>query len=633
MEGLAQGLLDGFLGPTPPQLARGADEQWFHWLWLFVPIGVYLMICFGLFAFGRSDKKGSWKFFFQQIDNSLERATGFPGWAMAGSLSGLMALLIAVIGMYWDIAWHIDYGRDTQLFTVSHTMILTGFGMLFWAAAVSVLFASLDEAETGLRMGRNKQVRIPLSAVLMGVFAAGGMAAFPFDALWHKAYGIDVTLWSPSHIMLVAGGSFATFACWFQMAEARPYAKPNMLGRGIYALAGGACLAGLSTLQAEFDFSSSQFQVLFLPVMIALAAGMGLVMARIALGPWGTMKAIIAYVVVRGFVSFVVVGGALGHTVPLFPVYVISGLMVEAAAYWLGTDNRFKFALGAGALVGTIGMFGDFFTVGAFHGWSQAMPTELFVKAALLGPVAGVAAALLGAALSQSAFEFNKVTHRIPVPVVALAGVAVVGVLLYPLPRKVGDVHADVKVEQINNGTEAYVNVKLTPVDAAENARAFGVGSWQGGGIVQQGFEPVAGTAGEYRSTGPVPITAPWKTMISLQRNDEMMAVPVFMPADPGIKFELIPAIDRSMDFAINTKYLLPETRPGDPGVKTLAYAAIFGAIAIWTAMTIHTASRIPGLAKQHEQRTSNAPPAPATRPSVTTVVPRPYTHQRIGRW
>ncbi|HEY8201796.1 MAG TPA: hypothetical protein VII47_10615, partial [Actinomycetota bacterium] len=85
-------LAQGFLGPPPPLVAHGGDWQWYHWLWLYVPIVIYLMICFTLFAVGRSEHKGGWKFFFQQIDNSLERATGFPGWAMAGSLSGLMAL-------------------------------------------------------------------------------------------------------------------------------------------------------------------------------------------------------------------------------------------------------------------------------------------------------------------------------------------------------------------------------------------------------------------------------------------------------------------------------------------------------------------------------------------------------------
>jgi hypothetical protein len=622
-------LAQGFLGPPPAQVARGGDWEWFHWLWLLVPIVVYLMICFTLFAFGRSDKKGSWKFFFQQIDDSLERATGFPGWAMAGSLSGLMALLVAVIGFYWDVAWHVDYGRDTVLFTPSHVMILVGFGMLGWAAAVSVLFASIDEAETGLRLGRNRQVRIPLSAVLMAFFAIGGVTAFPFDAMWHQAYGVDVTLWSPTHIMLVAGGSFATLACWLMIAEVRKFSKPNMLGRGIYALAAGATLAGLSTLQGEFDFGVAQFQALYLPVMIALAAGFGLVLARIALGPYGTFKAIIAYVVVRGFVSYVVVGGALHHTTPLFPFYIVSALVVEGVASWLGTENRLRFAVAAGALVGTVGMVGDFAILAAMHNWTWTPPGELVTKALVLGGIGAVAAGALAAGFSQSAFHFDQVKARVPIAVLALAGVAVVGVLAYPLPRKVGQVHADIAVQKVGKG-EAYVNVKLTPADAAADARVFGVGSWQGGGTEFARLLEVDGKPGEYRTDRSVPITAPWKTLVGLQRNDEMMAAPVFMPADPGIGFAARPAVDRSVDLVRNTTLLLPETRPGDPTVKTLSYGVLVAVIAIWVAMVVRTTSWIPKAAAAQAAKANAAPAAPPApvRPAV-----RPYVPQRTGRW
>ncbi|MDQ3306118.1 MAG: hypothetical protein M3535_09110 [Actinomycetota bacterium] len=41
----------------------------------------------------------------------------------------------------------------------------------------------------------------------------GGLAAFPLDELWHRAFGIDVTLWSPTHLMLVGAGSRAP-AAW-----------------------------------------------------------------------------------------------------------------------------------------------------------------------------------------------------------------------------------------------------------------------------------------------------------------------------------------------------------------------------------------------------------------------------------
>jgi hypothetical protein len=624
-------LAQGFLGPPPAMIARGGDWEWFHWLWLFVPVAVYLMICFTLFAVGRSDKKGGWKFFFQQIDDSLERATGYPGWAMAGSLSGLMALLVAVIGFYWDVAWHIDYGRDTLLFTPAHVMILVGFGMLGWAAAVATLFASIDEAETGLKLGRNKQIRVPYSAVLMALFAIGGVAAFPFDALWHQAYGVDVTLWSPTHIMLVAGGSFATLACWLMIAEVHHFSKPNMLGRGIYALAAGAVIAGLSTLQGEFDFGAAQFQALYLPIMIALAAGFGLVAARIALGPYGTFKALIAYVIVRGFVSFVVVGGALEHTAPLFPIYVVSAIIVEGVAYWLGTDNRLKLAVAAGLGVGTIGMFGDYAFTAAWHGWSQAMPTEMFTKALILGPIAGVAAAILAAAFSQSAFHFERVKARIPIAVVAVSALAFAAVLAYPAPRKVGNVHADIKVEKVASGEEAYVRVKLTPADAANEARVFGVGSWQGGGIKGTPLVAVEGKPGEYRSAEPMPITAPWKTTVSLQRNDEMMAAPVFMPADPGIGFKARPAVDRSVDFVKNTELLLPETRPGDPAVMQMSFAALLVIIALWIVMTIKTARWIPKQAEEHAAKVASTPPPT----SSTRYQPKqgPYVRQGTGRW
>ena len=45
----------------------------------------------------------------------------------------------------------------------------------------------------------------------------------------------------------------------------------------------GGLLIGLSTFQAEFDFGVPQFDFLFQPMLIALAASIGLVSARL----WG----------------------------------------------------------------------------------------------------------------------------------------------------------------------------------------------------------------------------------------------------------------------------------------------------------------------------------------------------------
>ncbi len=374
------------------------------WAWLVIPIGVYCVCSLALFAFGRSDGDGITNFFFGQISDSLRRLTGFPGWAMAGVLSGLLFLLILVIGFYWDVAWHIDYGRDVDLFTPSHTMILVGLGGLVYSAFLTMGFATLDKARVGFKYG---VANVPWSSVLLLLLGFGGMAAFPLDNLWHEAYGLDVTLWSPTHLQLVGGGALGTLGLFLMCAEALPSARPTAVGRGIFVLTGGTVLVALTAVQAEFDFGVPQFQALYLPLLIVVAAGMALVLARLALGPWGAVKVVLVYLGLRGFLALVV-GGVLNHTVPRFPLYLASALVVEGAAAWVGTRSRLRFGVVAGALVGTVGLVGELAWV-RLSGWAPVdMPGSMALKVALLGPVAAVAAAVLGAGLGRA---FSAVTR------------------------------------------------------------------------------------------------------------------------------------------------------------------------------------------------------------------------------
>ncbi|HJV08730.1 MAG TPA: hypothetical protein VJ653_03590, partial [Acidimicrobiales bacterium] len=453
---------------------------WSAWAWLVIPLAIYGLTSLTLFAFGRTDETNPLKFFFGQIGDTLQRVTGYPGWSMAGTLSGLMMLLIVVIGFYWDVAWHIDNGRDQQLFTPSHVMILVGLGGLLYAAGIAVLFASIEKAQTALRWG---VLHIPWSAVLLVALGLGGVTAFGFDAMWHEAYGVDVTLWSPPHIQLVVSGSLGTIALWLMLAEARPYAEGEILplGKFINVLTAGTVLVGMSTLQGEFDYGVPQFQVLYLPILIMIAAGFTLMATRRALGPWGAVKVVAVYLVLRGLLAFAI-GGVMHHTVPHFPLYLGSALLVEAAFAWLGTERPVRLALVGGALVGTVGLVTELGWV-TLWGFSTTarMPLALFVKIAVLGPIAAVAAALVGAALGGAV---AKARETIPVAALAAAGVALLGTLAFPLPRDVGPVKATVRLEQV--GSMAMVDVTLDPPDAARTATAFAVSAWQGGSEVVQ---------------------------------------------------------------------------------------------------------------------------------------------------
>src|SRR6478609_4300291 len=68
-----------------------------------------------------------------------ERVSGLPPWSALplGVLSG--ALLIAVFGMYWDIATHLDAGRDPGPFAnAAHYFILVGLFGIFFAGLFDV---------------------------------------------------------------------------------------------------------------------------------------------------------------------------------------------------------------------------------------------------------------------------------------------------------------------------------------------------------------------------------------------------------------------------------------------------------------------------------------------------------------
>lgn len=589
------------------------------WLYLAVPLGMYCAVVLALFAFGREDGK-DWNplvIFFKQISWSLQRLTGLPGWSAAGAMSGLFVLGLAAFGLYWDVAWHIDLGRDKSLFTPSHTMILVGLGGMVYASIISIVFATIEEADVGVRWSG---LRIPWSAIALGALGLGGAAAFPLDELWHRAYGVDVTLWSPTHLQLVAGGGLGPMAVWLMLREGKAQGQPpgaskaglTVFGRGIEYTAFGAILVGLSAVQGEFDFGVPQFQVLYLPLLIAAAAGISLVAARLALGPGGAIGAVIAFLVVKGTIALLV-APVLGHTFPRFPLYLASALAVEAVAWVLGTEPRLRFTLVAGAAIGTAGLIGELGWI-VLSGWSAAgTSSELLVKVAVLGPLTAVAAAVLGAALGRSADPtVGERADRGHIPV-ALAGGAVVvlvAAMAYPLPRNVGPVEAVIALDR--QGDEARVELTVVPADAAAEATAFGIVAWQGGGRVSASLDEVG--PGRYVSSRTVPVTGSWKTMVGLQRGDEVMAAPIYLPADPEIGEPEVPAVDRRTPFVRNTTILLREAKSGPSDAAIAAYTGVAFVATMWFAVLALAISRV--------RRNDKSDPAGGTFPPAVQAPP-----------
>ena len=217
-------------------------------------------------------------------------------------------------------------------------------------------------------------------------------------------------------------------------------------------------------------------------------------------------------------------------------------------------------------------------------------------------PAAAVSAALLGGALTRPV----AARRAVPAAAAGLGRLVLAGALMFLLPRKVGEVAAVVRL--VPRGEQAVGEVELAPPDAARRATAFAVSAWQGGGTVRAELEEVG--PGRYVSSRPMPVSGTWKTMVALQRRDEVMAVPVYLPADPEIGAPAVPALpERREAFVRNTELLLREQHDGPAWPAVVGYGGLAGVVALWVGLLALAARRI---SPEGAAPAAPAPPVPA---------------------
>jgi hypothetical protein len=465
-----------------------------------------------------------------------------PGWAALPGEMVAGSLIVALVGMYWDISLHIDQGRDPgPLANPAHYLILIGLFGAFVAGFLAIVLGDERVGKSGLKI--SKGWRAPIGGVMLFACAGFSLLGFPLDDGWHRLFGQDVTLWGPTHLMLFGGAAMTIVGRSALLVEGIRAAgtRVRMVGFQRAAMC-GAFLIGLSTFQGEFDFGVPQFRMVFQPVLILFAASVALVAARIWAGRGGALVAVAVFVGVRGFVS-ILVGPVFGETLPHFPLYIAEALLVELAA--LRFTRHRPLALGAvsGALIGTVGFAAEW-------GWSHIwMPipweSSLLPEGLILGFATAVAGgligALLGAALASDDVRFPARSGLAWGAALATLFV-VVGIGLQTSDPK--GIAATVKLSdaQGGKGSGRHVNmrVKIEPPNAAKDAHWITATSWQGGGLVVDRLKPLGN--GVYQTTEPVPVSGDWKTLIRLHTGDAILGVPVYLPRDAAIPAPEVPA-------------------------------------------------------------------------------------------
>lgn len=128
-------------------------------------------------------------------------STVFPWYIYAS----LIATTSIITGLLWDVSWHMSIGRD-GLFSAPHLAIYLG-GILAGIGGAYQLFkttfaGSIEEKQHSVWFWG---FRAPLGALFSIWGALAMLTSAPFDDWWHNAYGLDVEILTPPHVLLLTG--------------------------------------------------------------------------------------------------------------------------------------------------------------------------------------------------------------------------------------------------------------------------------------------------------------------------------------------------------------------------------------------------------------------------------------------
>jgi len=310
------------------------------------------------------EKAASYKLASMRPDLTERRIRQTSGWIM------LCLMLLAELGLAWDRRWHDIVGRD-HFWIPPHIMMYTGIGGAGLITLGIVLVdtrryyqkkAGVDDSSTISVLGF---FHAPLGFILLGCGMLIDAIAAPFDNYWHELYGIDVTFWSPFHLMghlgATIGGIGIIYAFAAQAAHERQveHPSPRLLGLNgpewaVVILLTAFMEIILPALTAFIPVVLGPVQLLSYPLILVITASLFLVSAYLCmrrrgialltvliLWPLSTATELFTPFALSFMATRLGLTYRLGRepivdvTLALLPVfYLVCALMVEATVAW-----------------------------------------------------------------------------------------------------------------------------------------------------------------------------------------------------------------------------------------------------------------------------------------------------------
>jgi hypothetical protein len=268
-------------------------------------------------------------------------------------------------GIHWDISWHRSIGRDS-FWTPAHVDIYL-CGVLAGISCGYLILATTFRPDSPLRKSSVTLwgFRGPLGAFIAAWGGIAMLTSAPFDDWWHNAYGLDVKIISPPHMVLAAGiiavHLGALILILGQMNRTEGAAQVWL--RRLYIYVAGMILICLTVLLLEMTFRSLMHQVHFYHLLAMVAPMVLAAAARGSGARWGATAVAAVYSIFQLLMSWILplvpaepklgpVYYQLTHLVPPeFPMLLIVPALV-LDIFWKRTEkwNQWALAAASGAI-------------------------------------------------------------------------------------------------------------------------------------------------------------------------------------------------------------------------------------------------------------------------------------------
>ncbi|WP_457149021.1 hypothetical protein [Mycobacterium sp. URHB0021] len=501
-----------------------------------------------------------------------------PPWVALPMALFIATLICALFGFIWDVSLHIGKGRDPgPLANPAHYFILFGLFLLFIAGCLACVLPYDKPGPAAVRITKNWYA--PVGGIVMAGCGLYALTGFPLDDIWHRIFGQDVTLWGPTHLMMIGGAGFSTLSAVMLNHEGLKAMGDDAPSGGIgikfiQYLGFGGVLVGLSVYQIEFDFGVPQFRQVFQPMLIAAAAALALVAARVMMGRGAAVIAALLAIALRGGVALLV-GPILGSPINWFALYLGPAIVVEAIGLTPLITRPLLFGAVSGLGVATIGLWLESLWVQAVYHypWPTSMWPEALAMAVPVAILTGACGAMVGMVLTSQRLPSRAISIGLVVLTVLGVGGATANGLRYHVPQNVTARITLTDAPPAAPGQRMVdADVQINPPDfVSEHPNWVSILAWQGHlenqrGEVVTNLQKVG--PGHYRTTDAVPVWGTWKTLLRVHDGTTLAAVPIYLAADPGIGAKEVPA-DAAMTrpFVAEITILQRERNPETPAV------------------------------------------------------------------